>query len=135
LSHLRFVVGPETGLAVHHNLTYAVTNKGEPMAGATNTKTTTRASRGAATAWSFGLAPEEGRSNLNVSLPDSLIKDLELLKAHFGTGMPTIVEKTLRQGLSTNTDLARLKAAATAEPKADSTKVPHPTSSATKATA
>jgi hypothetical protein len=105
------------------------------MAGASSTKTTTRATRGAATAWSFDLAPEEGRSNLNVSLPDSLIKDLELLKNHFGTGMPTIVEKSLRQSLSTNTDLARLKAQATAEPKPDTQKTPAVAPAAAKSAA
>lgn len=81
----------------------------------TSTKTIPqRPARQAAKSWTLDLPAEEDKGPMNVSLPKSLLADLELLKTHFNTTQATLVERCLRHALSTNADLQRLKASGAA---------------------
>jgi len=80
--------------------------------------------RPAAGSWTFDLPREEQKATLSVSLPSSLINDIELLKNHFGAERSSIVEKILRVALDRNADLASLKAQQAQEPAATPTATP-----------
>jgi hypothetical protein len=77
----------------------------------TNTKAQpTRNQSRAVRGWTLNLPAEEEKAQLNVNVPKSLLSDIELLKTHFNTTQGALVERMLRQALSTNADLQRLKA-------------------------
>lgn len=67
--------------------------------------------------WTLDLPAEEEKGQLNVNTPKSILSDIELLKNHFNTTQGALVERLLRQALSTNADLRRLKTSKAEEGK------------------